>query len=128
MTSDTHVGPIEGRWLRTGPGVPCLVGVSAAEANGACSVVEILLHPGHSTQMHVPQVEQGQRVAVRPAARLIAGSSLVRRLIRAKDDPAKQRIRTWLSEIGDERLLCFGLTSQDIAMLRGRQIPEASKQ
>ena len=34
-----------------------------------------------------------QGIAVRPAARPIAGSSLVRRLVRAKDDPAKQRIR-----------------------------------
>jgi hypothetical protein len=46
-------------------------------------------------------------------------SSLVRRLVRAKDDPAKQRIRTWLCDIDDERLRRFGLTAQDIAMLRG---------
>ena len=128
MTSDTHAGPVEGRWLRTGAGEPCLVGVSAEGANDACSVVEILPHPGHSTPMHVPQVEQGQRAVVGPASRLIAASSMVRRLILAEDDPAKQRIRAWLSDIGDERLLCLGLTPQDIAMLRGRQIPEVSKQ
>jgi hypothetical protein len=46
-------------------------------------------------------------------------SSLVRRLIRAKDDPAKERIRAWLCDIDDERLRRFGLTEQDIAMLRG---------
>jgi hypothetical protein len=47
------------------------------------------------------------------------GSSLVRRLVGARDDPAKQRIRVWLSEIDDEKLLNFGLTVEDIAMLRG---------
>jgi hypothetical protein len=48
-----------------------------------------------------------------------SGSSLVRRLVRAKDDPAKQRIRAWLSDIDDERLRRFGLTTGDIALLRG---------
>jgi hypothetical protein len=43
----------------------------------------------------------------------------VRRLVRARDDPAKQRIRSWLSDINDERLLSFGLTPEDIALLRG---------
>jgi hypothetical protein len=57
--------------------------------------------------------------AVRAAARPIAGSSLVRRLVLAKDDPAKQRIRARLSDIDDERLFCLGLTSEDIAALRG---------
>ncbi len=45
-------------------------------------------------------------------------SSLVRRLVQAKDDPAKQRIREWLGLIDDERLLDFGLTPDDIAALR----------
>lgn len=56
--------------------------------------------------------------AERPA-RCRARSSLVRRLIRAKDDAAKQRIRRWLSDIDDERLLSFGLTPEDIDQLRG---------
>jgi hypothetical protein len=43
----------------------------------------------------------------------------VRRLVQARDDPAKQRIRRWLSDINDERLLSFGLTPEDIALLRG---------
>jgi len=43
----------------------------------------------------------------------------VRRLVQARDDPAKQRIRRWLSDINDERLLSFGLTLEDIALLRG---------
>ena len=66
-----------------------------------------------------------QGIAVRPAARPIAGSSLVRRLVLAKDDPAKQRIRAQLSAIDDERLFCLGLTSEDIAALRGTASPPA---
>jgi hypothetical protein len=48
-----------------------------------------------------------------------ARSSLVRRLVQAQDDPAKQRIRRWLSKINNEQLLSFGLTPEDIALLRG---------
>ena len=50
---------------------------------------------------------------------LKAQSSLVRRLVQARDDPAKRRIRHWLSDINDEQLLAFGLTEEDIALLRG---------
>jgi hypothetical protein len=60
-----------------------------------------------------------QSVARRPTRCRKARSSLVRRLVQARDDPAKQRIRRWLSDITDERLLGFGLTSEDIALLRG---------
>jgi hypothetical protein len=60
-----------------------------------------------------------QSIAKRPAVCRKARSSLVRRLVQAKDDPAKQRIRRWLSDINDERLLSFGLTPEDIARLRG---------
>lgn len=45
-------------------------------------------------------------------------SSFVRRLIRAHDDPVKQRVRAWMTEIDDKRLLAFGLTHEDITMLR----------
>jgi hypothetical protein len=48
---------------------------------------------------------------------LKAQSSLVRRLVQARDDPAKRRMRHWLSDINDERLLAFGLTQEDIALL-----------
>jgi len=47
-----------------------------------------------------------------------AKSSLVRRLVAAENDPAKRRIRAWLTELDDERLLGLGLTSEDIAILR----------
>ena len=60
-----------------------------------------------------------QSIVERPAGCRKARSSLVRRLVQAKDDPAKQRIRRWLSDIDDERLAGFGLTPEDIALLRG---------
>ena len=48
-----------------------------------------------------------------------ARSSLVRRLVQAQDDPAKQRIRAWFREIDDEQLSSsLGLTPEDIAILR----------
>ena len=59
-----------------------------------------------------------QSIAKRPARCRKARSSLVRRLVQAKDDPAKQRIRRWLSDISDERLLSLGLTPEDIGLLR----------
>jgi hypothetical protein len=65
--------------------------------------------------MRGPQQNISKRLARCEKAR----SRLVRRLVQAKDDPAKQRIRRWLSDINDERLLCFGLTPEDIALLRG---------
>jgi hypothetical protein len=48
-----------------------------------------------------------------------ARSSLVRRLVAAHDDPGKERIRQWLMAIDNERLARFGLTPEDIALLRG---------
>ena len=58
-------------------------------------------------------------IAKRPARCRKGRSSLVRRLVQARNDPAKQRIRRWLSDINDDRLLSFGLTEEDIALLRG---------
>ena len=66
-----------------------------------------------------------QGIAVPPAGRPIVRSSLVRRLVLAKDDPAKQRIRAQLCDIDDEQLFCFGLTSEDIAALRGHGGPDS---
>ena len=60
-----------------------------------------------------------RNIAQRSANRPEAGSKLVRRLVQAKDDPAKERLRMWLSAIEDERLLGFGLTPEDVAVLRG---------
>jgi hypothetical protein len=61
--------------------------------------------------------EQGSAAlaAVVPKAK----SSLVRRLVAAENDPARRRIRSWLTDLDDERLSGFGLTPEDIAVLRG---------
>ena len=60
-----------------------------------------------------------QIIALRPIADRKVKSCLVRRLIPAGDDPAKQRIRRLLVAIDDERLLSSGLTPDDIVVLRG---------
>ena len=47
------------------------------------------------------------------------GASLVRRLVCARDDPGKERIRMWLIELDDAQLQSgLGLTVEDIAVLR----------
>ena len=48
------------------------------------------------------------------------GSALVRRLVRAQNDPGKERIRMWLINVDDAQLRSrLGLTQEDIAVLRG---------
>ncbi len=64
-----------------------------------------------------------QRVAALPLNMRTGTSGLVRRLVHARNDPAKARILTWLLNIDDERLLSFGLLPREIATLR-HQIPE----
>jgi hypothetical protein len=56
---------------------------------------------------------------------LQAHSSLVRRLVQARDDPAKQRISAWLRGLDDEQLSGIGLTPDDIAVLRAAQTPSS---
>jgi hypothetical protein len=46
-----------------------------------------------------------------------AKSSFLRRLLRARDDPVKQSVLTWLTEIDDAGLLKFGLALGDIAII-----------
>jgi hypothetical protein len=47
------------------------------------------------------------------------GSGLVCRLACARDDPGKERIRTWLIGLDDAQLQSgLGLTAKDIAVLR----------
>jgi hypothetical protein len=60
-----------------------------------------------------------QGMATLPSALPRARSSLVRRLVAAENDPAKQRIRAWLASLEDERLSGLGLSPQDILILRG---------
>ena len=46
-------------------------------------------------------------------------SGLVRRLVCARDDPGKERIRKWLIDLDDAQLQSgLGLTVEDIAVLR----------
>jgi hypothetical protein len=52
-------------------------------------------------------------------------STFLRRLIRARDDPAKQRVLAWLMEIDDALLLTFGLTPGDIKILRAAVRPQS---
>src|SRR5215471_11230939 len=49
----------------------------------------------------------------------VTRSGLVRRLVRARNDPGKERIRKWLIDIDDAKLQSgLGLTLEDIAVLR----------
>ena len=66
--------------------------------------------------MNIHFLRQG--LAARPARHLKARSSLVRRLVQAHDDPAKQRIRAWLRDLDDGQLSSLGLTPEDISILR----------
>jgi hypothetical protein len=69
--------------------------------------------------------------AAQPVGNRIATSSLVKRLVHAQGDPAKQRIRALLGNICDEKLLNFGLSAADIALLRApncHKIPLPTRQ
>jgi hypothetical protein len=47
------------------------------------------------------------------------GSGLVGRLVCAREDPGKERIRMWLIDLDDAQLQSgLGLTEEDIAVLR----------
>ena len=59
-----------------------------------------------------------QGIAAMALAVPVPQSSFVRRLLRARDDPAKQRILGWLLQIDDARLRGFGLSTTDITILR----------
>jgi hypothetical protein len=50
----------------------------------------------------------------------MTGSGLVRRLVRARNDPGKERVRMCLLHLDDAQLQSgLGLTVEDIAVLRG---------
>src|SRR5215467_13639102 len=73
--------------------------------------------PRRGRQMSIQFTRQG--MAALPASFSRPRSSFVRRLLRARDDAVKQRVRTWLMGLDNERLLGFGLAPEDIALLRG---------
>jgi hypothetical protein len=57
--------------------------------------------------------------AVLSAALPKKGSGLVCRLVCARDDPGRERIRMWLTDLDDTQLRSgLGLTVEDIAVLR----------
>jgi len=60
-----------------------------------------------------------QAIAALSASLPTPGSGLVRRLVRAQNDPGKERVRMWLLDIDDAQLQSgLGLTLEDIAILR----------
>ena len=60
-----------------------------------------------------------QSIAVLSDGRPKMRSGLVRRLVCARDDPGKERIRKWLIDLDDAQLQSgLGLTVEDIAVLR----------
>jgi mannose-6-phosphate isomerase-like protein (cupin superfamily) len=62
-----------GDWLQTRPSERCFIRVSAAETNGAYSVVEIVWSPGDGTPMHVHQNEDEHILVVEGTARIAGG-------------------------------------------------------
>jgi len=64
-----------------------------------------------------------QGMAAIPTTAPVGKASFARRLLQARDDAAKRRVHAWLLEIDDDRLLGFGLTPEDIALLRGTTAP-----
>lgn len=60
-----------------------------------------------------------QQIAVLSDGRPKMGSNLVCRLVCAREDPGKERIRMWLIDLDDAQLQSgLGLTEEDIAVLR----------
>lgn len=69
--TDTNASNSE--WLKTRPGERCLIRVSAADTDGAYSVVEILAEAGDSTPIHVHQNEDEHFHILEGSARIAYG-------------------------------------------------------
>jgi hypothetical protein len=62
---------------------------------------------------------QFSRQAIAAVSVPTTGSGLVRRLVQARNDPGKKRIRMWLLDLDDAQLQSgLGLTPEDISVLR----------
>ena len=60
-----------------------------------------------------------QSLSALSTSSLTTASSLVLRLVQARNDPSKERVRMWLLNLDDAQLQSgLGLTPQDIAVLR----------
>ena len=62
-----------------------------------------------------------QGMAAIPTTAPVAQSSFARSLLQGPDDAAKRRVRAWLVEIDDDRLLGFGLTPKTSLSCAARQ-------
>jgi hypothetical protein len=60
-----------------------------------------------------------QGMAALPLPVPVSTSSFARRLLETHGDPDKARVVAWLLKADDKRLLGFGFTPEDIALLRG---------
>jgi mannose-6-phosphate isomerase-like protein (cupin superfamily) len=60
-------------WLQTRPGERCLIRVSAADTDGAYSVVEIVSDPDDGTPIHVHQNEDEHFLILKGSARIVYG-------------------------------------------------------
>jgi mannose-6-phosphate isomerase-like protein (cupin superfamily) len=60
-------------WLQTRPGERCLIRLSAADTNGAYSIVEIVSDARDGTPMHIHQNEDEHFVIVEGTARIASG-------------------------------------------------------
>ena len=79
----------------------------------------------HGAIITDPFLQQG--TAALRASLPTAGSSLVRRLVGARNDPGKERVRKLLSKLKDAQLQSgLGLTLEDIAVLRWYAAKSAS--
>jgi mannose-6-phosphate isomerase-like protein (cupin superfamily) len=61
------------RWLQTRPGERCRIRISAADTNGAYSVVEIVSDPRDGTPKHIHQNEDEHFIILEGTARIVSG-------------------------------------------------------
>jgi mannose-6-phosphate isomerase-like protein (cupin superfamily) len=63
-------------WLQTRPGERCLIHTSAAETQGAFSVVEIISQPGDGTPVHIHHNEDEHFIILEGTARFLYGDKV----------------------------------------------------
>jgi len=92
------------------------VGIKLPAGQAIAFPLQAIAFPLQENQEAIMTI-QFPRKGVAAGRLLKSGSSLVRRVVQAQDDPAKQRIRAWLRALDNEQLSSLGLTSEDIAVL-----------
>jgi quercetin dioxygenase-like cupin family protein len=75
--NQTPTSDSDSDWLQTRPGERCLIRTSAADTNGAYSVVEIVAEAGDSTPIHVHQNEDEHFLILEGAARIAYGDKML---------------------------------------------------